>query len=184
MSGEYGFKRKDSEQGPPATEGGAMERRAHPRANGWGTAWIGIFPEGTKALGYLLDLGLGGCRIEADEAIPATDDASVEVLSASEGLHAATGGRDTPPGGGKTRAGIEFTDVSPRKAEQIQKLLDQLIALRVGGDLRQVHSLSMTSFWPDRASIGMGRFPERFSAWKAEGRRKREPDGFARHWLY
>jgi c-di-GMP-binding flagellar brake protein YcgR len=28
----------------------------------------------------------------------------------------------------KTRAGIEFTDVSPRKAEQIQKLLDQLLA--------------------------------------------------------
>jgi c-di-GMP-binding flagellar brake protein YcgR len=119
---------KDSEQGAQAAEGGVMERRAHPRADGWGTAWIGIFPEGTKALGYLLDLGLGGCRIEADEAIPAGDNASVEVLLHLRGYTLRLAGVIRHQEEGKTRAGIEFTDVSPRKAEQIQKLLDQLIA--------------------------------------------------------
>jgi c-di-GMP-binding flagellar brake protein YcgR len=119
---------KDSEQGRPAAKSGVMERRAHPRTDGWGTAWIGIFPEGTKALGYLLDLGLGGCRIEADEAIPAGDNASVEVLLHLRGYTVRLAGVIRHQEEGKTRAGIEFTDVSPRKAEQIQKLLDQLIA--------------------------------------------------------
>ena len=105
-----------------------MERRAHPRADGWGTAWIGIFPEGTKALGYLLNLGLGGCRIEADDAIPATDNASVEVLLHLRGYTLRLAGVIRHQEESKTKTGIEFTDVSPRKAEQIQKLLDQLIA--------------------------------------------------------
>ncbi|MGD0293755.1 MAG: PilZ domain-containing protein [Terracidiphilus sp.] len=120
--------RNDSEQGASAAESGTMERRAHPRAEGWGTAWIGIFPEGTTAMGYLLDLGLGGCRIEADEAIPAGDDTSVEVLLHLKGYTLRLAGEIRHLEDGKTRAGIEFTDVCPRKAEQIQRLLDQLIA--------------------------------------------------------
>jgi hypothetical protein len=119
---------KDSEQGAQAVEGGVMERRAQPRTDGWGTAWIGIFPEGIKAMGYLLDLGHGGCRIETDEAISAGDDSSVEVLLHLKGYTLRLAGVIRHQEDGKTRAGIEFTDVSPRKAKQIQKLLDQLIA--------------------------------------------------------
>jgi c-di-GMP-binding flagellar brake protein YcgR len=119
---------KDSEQGRQAAESVAVERRAHQRTHDWGTAWIGIFPEGTKAMGYLLDLGQGGCRIEADEAIPAGDNASVEVLLHLKGYTLRLAGVIRHQEEGKTRAGIEFADVSPRKAEQIQKLLDQLIA--------------------------------------------------------
>ena len=119
---------KDSEQGPPAAKSVAVERRAHPRAHDWGTAWIGIFPEGTKALTYLLDLGLGGCRIEADDAIPAGDHASVEVLLHLKGYTLRLAGVIRHQEDGKTKAGIEFADVSPRKAEQIQKLLEQLFA--------------------------------------------------------
>jgi c-di-GMP-binding flagellar brake protein YcgR len=119
--------RNDSEQGAPAAESGAMERRAHPRADGWGTAWIGIYPEGTKSISYLLDLGLGGCRIEADDAIPAADNSSVEVLLHLKGYTLRLAGVIRHQEESKTRAGIEFTDVNPRKAEQIQKLLDQLI---------------------------------------------------------
>jgi hypothetical protein len=118
----------DSGQGALAADSGAQERRAHPRATGWGTAWIGIFPEGTKALGYLLDLGVGGCCIEADEAIPAGDDASVEVLLHLKGYTVRLAGVIRHQEESGTRAGIEFTDVGARKAEQIQKLLDQLLA--------------------------------------------------------
>lgn len=120
--------RKDAEQGPPATEGVAVERRAHPRAKSWGTAWIGIFPEGTKSLSYLLDMGLGGCRIEADEAIPATADASVEVLLQLKGSTLRLAGVIRHMEEDQTMAGIEFTEVNPRKAERIQKLIDQIIA--------------------------------------------------------
>jgi c-di-GMP-binding flagellar brake protein YcgR len=117
----------DSEQGTPAAEGSAVERRAHPRAEGWGTAWIGILPEGTKALSYLLDLGLGGCRVEADDAIPATDHANVEVLLHLKGYSLLLAGVIRHQEENQTKAGIEFMDVSPRKAEKIQKLLDQLL---------------------------------------------------------
>jgi c-di-GMP-binding flagellar brake protein YcgR len=121
-------KQSDSEQGTPSAEGIAVERRAHPRAKGWGTAWIGVFPEGTKAISYLLDLGLGGCRVEADEAIPATDHANVEVLLHLEGYTLLLAGVIRHQEENNTKAGIEFIDVNPRKAEKIQKLLDQLLA--------------------------------------------------------
>ena len=120
--------RKDSEQGPPATEGGGRERRVNPRASGWGTAWVSIFPEGSKILGYVLDLGLGGCRIEADEAIPASSDATVEVLLQLKGYTLLLAGVIRHQEENQTKAGIEFIDVNPRKAEKIQKLLDQLLA--------------------------------------------------------
>jgi c-di-GMP-binding flagellar brake protein YcgR len=120
--------RKDSEQGPPATEGEGRERRANQRANGWGTAWVSVFPEGTKILGYVLDLSLGGCRIEADEAIPATADATVEVLLQLTGSTVRLAGVVRHMEENQTRAGIEFTEVNPRKAEQIQKLIAQIVA--------------------------------------------------------
>lgn len=106
----------------------AGERRAYPRLNRWGTAWIGIFPEGTGVMGYLLDLGQGGCRIEADAAIPARDNARVEVLLHLEGLTLQLAGTIRRLEENNTRAGIKFTHVSPRKAKQIQKLIDQLFA--------------------------------------------------------
>jgi c-di-GMP-binding flagellar brake protein YcgR len=118
----------DSEQGAPATEGGAAERRVHPRTNNWGTAWIGIFPEGTKVMCYLVDLGVGGCHVEADAAIPASDNTHVEVLLHLKDSTLRLAGVIRHMEENQTRAGIEFTDVSPRKTEQIQKLLDQLIA--------------------------------------------------------
>ena len=117
----------DSEQGTPSAESGTPERRAHPRAKGWGTAWIGIFPEGTKVLGYLLDLGQGGCCIETDDAIPAGGDATVEVVLHLKGYTVRLAGMIRHQEKSDTQAGIEFTDVSPRKADQIQKLLDQLL---------------------------------------------------------
>jgi len=112
----------------PAAGSNATERRAHPRTKGWGTAWIGIFPEGTKALGYLVDFGQGGCCIEADDAIPATDKASVEVLLHLKGYTLRLAGVIRHQEESNTKAGIEFMDVSPHKAEQIQKLLELLVA--------------------------------------------------------
>lgn len=105
-----------------------MERRAHPRSKGWGTAWIGIFPEGTKALSYLLDLGLGGCRVEADDAIPGANHANVEVLLHLKGYTLLLSGVIRHQEENDTMAGIEFIDVSPRKAGKIQKLLELLLA--------------------------------------------------------
>jgi c-di-GMP-binding flagellar brake protein YcgR len=118
----------DSEQGAPAAEGGAKERRAYPRADNWGTAWLGIFPEGTKVLCYLVDLGVGGCHVEADAAIPASDNAHVEVLLQLKDSTLRLAGVIRHMEENQTRAGVEFTDLSPRKAEQIQRLIDHLFA--------------------------------------------------------
>jgi c-di-GMP-binding flagellar brake protein YcgR len=111
-----------------SAEGGAKERRGNPRVASWGTAWLGIFPEGTRVICYLLDLGLGGCQIEADGAIPASEGVCVEVLLHLEGSTLRLGGVIRHLEENQTRAGIEFADVSPRKAVQIQNLIDQLFA--------------------------------------------------------
>ncbi len=79
-------------------------------------------------MGYLLDLGLGGCRIEADAAIQASEGASVEVLIHLAGSALRMAGVIRRLEENQTRAGIEFTDVSARKTEQLQRLIDQLLA--------------------------------------------------------
>jgi hypothetical protein len=72
--------------------------------------------------------GVGGCRIEADEAIPVTANATVEVLLQLKGSTLRLAGVIRHMEENQTRAGIEFTEVNPRKAERIQKLIDQIIA--------------------------------------------------------
>ena len=75
---------------------------------------------------YLVDLSLGGCLVDADEAIPACVNACVEVLLQVDQLTLRLAGviRHMEK---KTRAGIGFTDLSLRKAEQIHHLLGILI---------------------------------------------------------
>jgi hypothetical protein len=120
------FIQKDSAQGSPAEGSAGAEHRVNPRSHCWGTAWINILPDGIKVMSYLIDLGLGGCLIETDSAIPAMIDTSVEVLLnvADFKLRLAGVIRHMD---GETKAGIEFTDLSLRKVEQIHALMAALI---------------------------------------------------------
>jgi hypothetical protein len=119
------FNKNDSglEQVP---RGGGKERRIHPRLDRWGTAWIGVLPEGPKVAGYLCNLSQGGCSIEADAEIPAQRGTSIEVLLRVSGLRLRIAGVIRHLEKSKTRAGIEFSAMSNRKAEQIVKLVKTL----------------------------------------------------------
>jgi hypothetical protein len=105
---------------------GGKDRRASRRFRFWGIAGINILPDGPMVLCYLLDLGLGGCSVDADEAIPARVNGSVEVLLRVDQLTLRLAGviRHMEK---KTRAGIGFTDLSLRKVEQIHHLMGMLI---------------------------------------------------------
>jgi hypothetical protein len=103
------------------------ERRIAPRARCWGTAAINILPDGIMVIGYLIDLGLGGCYIEADDAIPVHVDTRVDVLMDIGGVKLRLAGVILRMEG-ETRAGIGFTDLSLRKVEQIHQLMAAIIA--------------------------------------------------------
>ncbi len=113
-------------QGSRVVEISSRERRIHPRSNCWGNAWIGIYPEGIKTVVYVIDLGLGGCCVDADVAIPASPNSHVEVFLkvGNSTLQVAGIIRHLE---GETRAGIEFADVSPRKGRQISRLMAAIV---------------------------------------------------------
>lgn len=117
----------ESPLGEPAPKGGTRERRIHQRIDCWGTCWISILPDGIKFLGYPLNLSVGGCYFETDAELPAQVGVNVDV-------HLSVCGSTLRFAGTilhieeKTRAGIEFTQISSRKAEQIQQLTAKLLA--------------------------------------------------------
>ena len=119
-------KARPQKAGAPDPWHGGPDRRADSRFSSWGTAGINILPDGPLVLCYLVDLGLGGCSVDADEAIPACVNACVEVLLQVDQLTLRLAGviRHMEK---KTRAGIGFTDLSLRKVEQVHHLLGILI---------------------------------------------------------
>jgi c-di-GMP-binding flagellar brake protein YcgR len=104
-----------------------MERRAHPRLACKGVGEFTILPDGPRIVGALTNLSLGGCCIVSETEIPAQPCAQVEVqLTACDiRLRLAAEVRRIDKG----NVGIQFLDVSSRKEEQIQYLIDELLEL-------------------------------------------------------
>jgi len=111
----------------PSVRREGEERRAAPRIRCWGTVGIRVLPEGPTFIGYLLDLGQGGFYVETDANFLAPPDTTVEVLLYLDGFSLRLSGvvRHVEE---ESRAGIEFTDLSLRKVEQIHKLTTAIIA--------------------------------------------------------
>jgi hypothetical protein len=107
---------------------GGQERRIYPRSQCWGTTWINLLPEGLKTVGYLLNLGLGGCHIDTDAPLLTRVGGRVEVLLYLDGFTLLLAGVVIHMEENNARVGIEFTDVNPRKAEQIGQLMEVIIA--------------------------------------------------------
>ncbi len=105
-----------------------VERRVHRRLKCNGTGEIRIFPEGIKVVGAVVDLSLNGCCLEFDSAVPAHVNTRVEIYLNVKGITLQLAGeiRHLQTRG---QAGIEFIDVSRRKAEQIQELIHELYEL-------------------------------------------------------
>lgn len=103
------------------------ERRTCPRLRCKGTAEVRILHLGSTICGTLVDLSTGGCCVVSEAAYPPIEQPVVEVILTvnSSTLRLAGVIRNVK---GDRRAGIEFVDVTRRKAEQILELVDELKA--------------------------------------------------------
>jgi hypothetical protein len=101
-----------------------IERR-DPRLHCNGTAEVCALPAGKKVTCKLVDLSLRGCCISADIAIPVKTDDCIEVCFRVNGFALRLAGIVRHMQGNE-QAGIEFTEVSRRKEEQIKALVKEL----------------------------------------------------------
>jgi hypothetical protein len=104
---------------------GSRERRIHERLDCWGTCLVSVLPDGTKTLSYPLNISEGGCYFESDTELPAEVGASVELHICVSGCTIRVAGKIRRMEG-HTHAGIQFSEVSSRNTEQIQRLMAKL----------------------------------------------------------
>jgi len=113
---------------PSGQPGQMMERRAHHRLQCKGIAEMNILPEGPKIAGTLINLSLGGCRIESSKEFQSEPYASVEVQLTVDDSRLRLAGvirfvEDN------VKVGVQFAEVSQRKEEQIRLLITELAEL-------------------------------------------------------
>jgi c-di-GMP-binding flagellar brake protein YcgR len=103
-----------------------LSGRAHRRWKCTGPAEVRVYPEGSKASGSLVDLSLHGCCVQLGAPLDAGAFARVEVLFSVKGNTLQLAGvirhRED-----NLRAGIEFTNVSVRKQEEIKSVVIDLL---------------------------------------------------------
>lgn len=103
-----------------------QDRRAHPRLHCKGGAEIHVYPERVRTLGAVSNLSVSGCSIEADKKMPMLPHERVEVHLHLNGLTLQVAGVVRHMENNE-RVGIEFTDVSKRKAKQIEQLIGEIV---------------------------------------------------------
>jgi hypothetical protein len=96
--------------------------RKHRRIKCSGPAEIRVYPEGLKASGSVVDLSMKGCCIQLGSPLAVGAFARVEVLFSVKGSTLQLAGvirhrQDN------LRTGIEFTNVSLRKGEEIRSVV-------------------------------------------------------------
>lgn len=107
------------------------ERRSQPRLRCKGTAELRLLSSNNRISGALLsgailDLSVSGCCVETAAAIPPIENPVVEAILTVNKFTLRVAGvvRHVKE---DRRAGIEFVDVTKRKAEQIEELVKELI---------------------------------------------------------
>lgn len=102
------------------------ERRAQPRFQCVGVATIRVLALEARMEGTLLDLSVTGCCIVTKTPFPDIENPYVEVILCVDWITLRIAGvvRNRRE---DSRVGIEFTDVTRRKAEQIEYLIADLI---------------------------------------------------------
>ncbi len=101
------------------------DRRAQPRLRCKGTAEIRVLRAGTTMVGAIADLSVGGCCVVTEAELPRIEQPVVEVILTVNGFTLRVAGvvRNVK---NERRAGIEFVDVTRRKADQILELVKEL----------------------------------------------------------
>jgi c-di-GMP-binding flagellar brake protein YcgR len=112
---------------PPAPA--RRERRAQVRHEVDTSATIFLVRGGSNLTGRILDLSLGGCRIRTDERFPVGIYTRVEIEFRLEGLAFRLSGviqsiHD------RQMVGIRLLDLSPRKREQVEQLIEEMQQMR------------------------------------------------------
>lgn len=102
------------------------DRRNQPRLRCRGVAEVVLLRLDCKLPGTLLDLSVGGCCIQTDSPIPPIERPSVEVQLTVNGITLRVAGIVRNVRNDRI-AGIEFMDVTPRKADQIIELVKELV---------------------------------------------------------
>lgn len=113
----------------PAPAKSGRERRQTMRQEVDDTAQIHLVKIRSILKGRILDLSLGGCRIRTDERFPVGIYTRVEVEFHLDGLPFRLGGviqviHD------RYHVGIRFLDLSERKREQVQDLIEEIAEMR------------------------------------------------------
>ena len=109
----------------PAAEGGKRERRAHARHEVHASAKIFLIHTGFNQSGYILDLSVDGCRIRTDERFLLGIYTRVETEFHLKGQPFRLGGVVQAIREGDL-VGIRFQDVSDRKREQVEQLVEEM----------------------------------------------------------
>jgi len=101
-------------------------RRVHLRLRCRGVAEVVVLRLERKLPGTLLNLSVGGCCIQTAQPIPSIERPSVEVRLTVNGITLRVAGivRNVRK---DHHAGIEFINVTPRKADQILELVKELM---------------------------------------------------------
>lgn len=101
-------------------------RRAQPRLRCKGVAKVVLLRLHRKLPGTLLDLSVGGCCIQTNQPIPSIERPAVEVQLTVNGITLRVAGivRNVRK---DCFAGIEFINVTPRRADQILELVKELL---------------------------------------------------------
>jgi c-di-GMP-binding flagellar brake protein YcgR len=108
------------------------ERRALSREAVDTSAVIYLIHVASRLVGRILDLSMGGCRIRTDERFPVGIYTRVETEFRLEGMPFRLGGV-TQAIHDQYHIGIRFLDMSSRKREQLEQLIEELEELKGGG---------------------------------------------------
>lgn len=101
------------------------ERRKDPRLQVDTSAEILLVNVGSRLHGRILDLSLGGCRVETDNRFPVGIYTRVEAEFCIDGLQFRLGGVIQQIHGPRT-VGIRFLDMSERKRQQLLDLIAEI----------------------------------------------------------
>ncbi len=101
------------------------ERRTHSRLSVDDSSIIILVKIGSRLVGRIIDISLGGCRIRCDERFPVGIYTRVETEFRIDGLPFRLGGVVQAIHDRHT-VGIRFLDMSPRKREQLEQLIEEI----------------------------------------------------------
>jgi len=101
------------------------ERRTHSRFTVDNSSTIVLVKIRSRLVGRIVDISIGACRIRCDERFPVGIYTRVETVFRIEGLPFRLGGVVQAIHNRHT-VGIRFLDMSPRKREQLEQLIEEI----------------------------------------------------------